>query len=77
MNQSLFGLRRDQVRAAYSLRGLRELAEVLVRDGHWIVAGSGIAMLEAMLQRNERLCRFTQLPQLLEQSINFTFKRWS
>src|SRR4029077_2572664 len=38
-------LRRDQVRAAYSLCRLRELAEVLVRDDQWIVAGPGVAML--------------------------------
>jgi hypothetical protein len=67
-------LLRDQVRSAYSLRGFRELAQILVRDGHWIVAGPGVAVLKAMLQRNKRLRRFTQLSQLLEQAINFTFK---
>ena len=38
-------LLRDQVRVAYSLRGLRELAQILARDGQWSIAGPGVAVL--------------------------------
>jgi hypothetical protein len=57
-SRTLFLLLRDQVRVAYSLRSLREPAQIVVRDCQWVIP-AGVPVLEVVLQRDERLRRFS------------------